>query len=399
MPAPTKVPHKTANPVVTRDFVLLVAAHLLQALGYSSMLLLPLYLQHLDASRTAIGAIVATAAVSGLLVRPLIGWALDVVGRKPTLIVGTLLVAASMAMLFFVNGIGWVIYTQRAIFGIGIAVLFTAYFTFAADIVPVERRTEGLALFGISGLVPLLINPFADQIGIAPQDLRWFLPIIGGIILLSIVPLLPLKEPKRPRTKTLKLSEALRSLRAPPLAPVWFATAVFSGLVAVFMTFATVAAERRGVAQPATLWLTYAVGAIFVRAIGARLPDRLGPSNLVAPALGAYVGAMMLAASAMNLEAFLVAAGLAGLGHGYLFPVLSGQVVTRTPEAYRGSALSLFTAIWALMELAASPGFGAIADRHGDAGMFWAAALAGVFSIAVWAILEHRLSSSAASDA
>lgn len=363
------------------------------------MLLLPLYLQHLEASRTAIGAIVATAAVSGLLFRPVIGWALDAVGRKPTLIVGTVLVAASMGMIWFVDRIGWVLYAQRAIFGIGIAVLFTAYFTFAADIVPVERRTEGLALFGISGLIPLLINPFADQIGIAPQDLRWFLPLVGGVLVLSIIPLLPLKEPRRQPVNALRLGEALRALRHRTLFPVWFATAIFSGLVAVFMTFATVAAARRGIARPATLWLSYAIGAIAVRAFGARLPDRIGPSNLVAPALGSYVGAMMLAANATSLEAFLVAALLAGLGHGYLFPVLSGQVVTRSPEAYRGSALALFTAIWGLMELVASPAFGAIADRHGDAGMFWAAALCGVFSIALWATLEQRFSSAAPSDA
>ena len=53
-------------PLVTRDFVLIVVAHFLQALGYSSMLLLPLYLHHVGASRTEIGLAMGCAAVAGL---------------------------------------------------------------------------------------------------------------------------------------------------------------------------------------------------------------------------------------------------------------------------------------------------------------------------------------------
>ena len=67
--------------VITKDFVLLVIAHVMQALGYASMLLLPLYLAHLGASRTQIGAVMAAGSIGGLAMRPLIGAALDTMGR------------------------------------------------------------------------------------------------------------------------------------------------------------------------------------------------------------------------------------------------------------------------------------------------------------------------------
>ena len=102
--------------------MLLVFAHLLQALGYASMLLLPLYLQHLGASRTEIGAMMATAAVAGLLTRPLVAWSLDRMGRKPTLFVGTLLLVVSMVMIAAIDSLGALIYIERAIFGIGVLV-------------------------------------------------------------------------------------------------------------------------------------------------------------------------------------------------------------------------------------------------------------------------------------
>src|SRR4030095_7679636 len=117
------------EPLITKNFALLVLAHLLQARGYASMLLLPLYLQHLGASRTEIGAIMATAAISGLLTRPLVAWALDTLGRKPTLVAGTLTLVAGMLLILAVDRIGPMIYLARIVIGAGVGVLFAAYFT------------------------------------------------------------------------------------------------------------------------------------------------------------------------------------------------------------------------------------------------------------------------------
>ena len=155
------------------------------------------------------------------------------------------------------------------------------------------------------------------------------------------------------------------------------------------MTFATVAAAKRGIDNAPTLWLTYALGAVFVRLFGARLPDRVGPAYILGPALGLYIVAMVLAARASSLNDFLIAALLAGVGHGYCFPVLTSQVVSRTPDTFRGSAVSTFTAIWGLSELLVSPAFGRFADLHGDAAMFYLGAACGTFCLLVWGMLER----------
>jgi MFS family permease len=381
-----------SSPLVTRDFALLTAAHLLQALGYATLILLPLYLGHLNATRTEIGVIMAMGSVGGLAFRPVVGWALDRVGRKPTLIAGTLVLVTAMGLIFFVRDLGPLIYIDRLLVGIGAGTLFTGYFAFAADIIPASRRTEGIALFGISGLLPLAINPFVQDLGIDAPDLVWFFPIIGVLIFLSLPFLLPIPEPPVTKTsKPFKLPEVLSSLRQPQLLPVWFATIVFAALVGSFMAFSTVTAEAKGVERPAALWFTYACGAIGVRAFGARIPDRVGTHNIVAPALACYAGAMLATAMATETWGFLIAGLLAGLGHGYCFPVLTSQVVTRAPERVRGAALSMFTALWSGAGLAATPVLGFIADQYDDSTMFCAAGLAAVAGLGGWAALEHKL--------
>ena len=125
-----------------------------------------------------------------------------------------------------------------------------------------------------------------------------------------------------------------------------------------------------------------------VRVFSGRLPDRLGPTNMVAPALAFYAFACVITAHALTVEQFLLAGLFGGLGHGYCFPVLTSQVVTRVADRYRGSGLSVFTALFGASGLAFSPALGALADRHGDAWMFAAAAVAVTAGIATWALVE-----------
>jgi len=384
----------TRNPnqarLFTADFGFIVGAHFLASLGFASMLLLPLYLDYLGASRAEIGGLMAAAAVGGLLTRPLVAWALDGIGRKPTLMVGMVLGAAGLGMVWFVEDTGPTAWAMRLLFGLGEGAMFASFFTFVADIVPIERRTEGIALFGVSGLLPLAVSPVATLVGVDAPDLRWFLPLVGLVVASSTLFLLPLPETRVVRAKgELSLKGALRALSTRSLWSAWLGTVLFAGMVSTFMAFATVVAAGRGVDTPTGLWLTYAFGAAGVRVVGARLPDRLGPTNLVAPSLAVYALAFIVVSQAQTDAAFLLVGALAGLGHGYCFPVLTSQVVTRVPDRYRGSGLSLFTALFGASGLAFSPALGALADRYGDDWMFAAAAVAVTAGIAAWAALEH----------
>jgi MFS family permease len=375
----------------TRAFGLLTIAHFFSALGYASMILLPLYLDHLGASRTEIGAIMASAAIGGLGSRPFVGWALDTIGRRPTLIVGTLLSIVGLAGIGLVEDTGMLVYGIRIVFGMGAGTVFTGYFTFASDIVPLDRRTEGIAIFGVAGLVPLIVNPISSLIGIEGADVRWFLPMVGAAIVISIPFLLAVPEPRIAEERPpLTLRAVLTSLGARPLVSVWFASVIFSGCVNIYMSFATVIAAKNDVLMPTALWFTYAGGAVFVRIFGARIPDRIGPARVVAPALTAYAAAFLIASHSTNDLGFLGSGLMAGIGHGYCFPVLTSLVVSRVSDEHRGSGVAMFTALWGLSSLVFSPLFGSLADHTDDQMMFWvAAAMAGIAMIQ-WRVLERR---------
>ena len=380
--------------LATRPFVLLMAAQFLQALGWSSMIMLPLHLDGMGATRTQIGMVMATASIGGLLLRPLIGWALDTVGRKPTLVVGTVLLAGGIALLAIPTELSPTLYAARVVYGLGSATLFTGYFTLASDIIPVARRTEGLALFGVSGLLPLALNGYAGAMTAAASGgdgLRIFFPVVALCVLSSLVLLAFVEAPPLSHARAAFSLRAIWSglLAQPRLWPSWIATTLFSGQVAVFFAFAVVAGEHRGIEDPAFLWVPYALGAVGVRLLGARLPDRLGTSNLVAPTVATYAASALLVARASGRPEFLAAGLLAGLAHGYAFPVITSQIVTRAPAALTGMALAVFTGLWEVSDLLLAPLFGALADRTDDATMFSALAVAATAGLVVWTALER----------
>ena len=379
--------------IVTRAFGLLMAANLLQSLGFSSMVLLPVFMDYLGASRTDIGWVMGISAVGSLGFRPLVAWSLDTFGRHPTLVVGTLALSTGMVMFALVDSMGFGIYAARLLSGVGTGALFTGYFALAADIIPAERRTHGLALFGISGLIALLLNPAVQAVGVTPDQLGLFFAMLGGLILCSLIPVFLLRQPRdrsAPRPPPISASAAISALQAPAVRPVWFATAALSALIASFFAFSTVSADHRGVENPALLWLTYSLGAAGVRLVFAFLPSHISPRRFIVPAFVLYACAALSVAGSTGDLGFAFAGLCAGLGHGLGFPVLVGQVASRMPDHLRGSGMSAFTGLWEVASFVATPLLGMLADTAGDSWMFVVSAVIAIVAVAVWWPLEMR---------
>ena len=378
----------TITPLWTRSFCLLTLSHLLGALGYASMLLLPLYLAFLGGSRTEIGMVMASANIAGLLTRPFVGWSLDRFGRRYSLILGGVLTALSLVGVYFINSVDITAFSVRILFGIGEGFIFTGYFAFAADLIPPHRRTEGLALFGVAGLLPLLVNPIADITGFQGGDLRVFLSGVSILVLLSalLVLLIPKQEGRRAgdrsnnekseserlaTDKSSKTTNTVQYLLASRLRPLWWSTIAFAGAVSLMMTFASVIGSTRGITYPTSVWFTYVAGAVFARLFGAKLPEKIGPARLVAPSLALYGFALLIYALFPQVSAMLISGLLAGIAHGYCFPVLTSLVVSAVSESYRGRALAMFTGTWGGAAVLIAPLAGKIADSLGDEQMLF----------------------------
>ena len=104
------------------------------------MLLLPKYFQTLGQTSGDIGVLMASASLGGLIIRPVIGWALDCYGKRVILTLGSTSLAAGMLMLSEVEPDFSSLLYARIFVGMGAGTLFTGYFAFVADQQPEVAR-------------------------------------------------------------------------------------------------------------------------------------------------------------------------------------------------------------------------------------------------------------------
>ena len=161
-----------------------------------------------------------------------------------------------------------------------------------------------------------------------------------------------------------------------------------SAVVAQLMSFSTVAARQVPGSWPEALWLTYVGGAVGIRLSIGRAADRIRPGRLVFPVFLALIFATISAALADTTRGFMLSGLFGGLGHGLGFPVLTSQLMARTPVRQRGAAMAILTGFWEVAALLFMPLFGAIGDAWGTQTMFGASTLLSVACLFAWGALE-----------
>ena len=146
--------------LVTRPFVVLVAAGL--AFFTAGGAVLPVASQFaegpLDATTLGVGIAIGAFAIGSLLLRPVVGWGSDRFGRRPMLLLGTLLSIAGLALHLFVDTLPMLV-LARAILGAAEAFFFVALLAAASDLAPEGRRGEAFNLASLALYIGLALGP------------------------------------------------------------------------------------------------------------------------------------------------------------------------------------------------------------------------------------------------
>ena len=106
--------------------------------------------------------------------------------------------------------------------------------------------------------------------------------------------------------------------------------------------------------------------------------------------MAVFLAGMVVLAGARSEAALALAGVLCGIGHGYTFPILSALIVSRTPDAERGAAVTLFTALFDAGPLVAAPLLGLLADARGHAAMYVVMAGVGAAGVLAFALLDRE---------
>jgi len=304
---------------------------------------LPRYVRGpLDAGDIAVGVVIGSYAVTGLLLRPFAGRLADHRGRRPTVLIGALMVTIGGCMYLLPLGVPGLI-AARLVLGGGEGAVFTAGSAWIVDLAPAARRGRVIGLYGLAVWGALSVGPLFGELiqhtaGYTPV---WVfaatVPLLGAAIATRV------PDPFRPvagiadEHHALIEREALRPGIALALASIGYAT------VAAFVVLHL---DARGVGHGATVFGAFATMVVLTRLIGGDLPDRVGPRRVaIVAALVEAVGLVTMGV-ATSLPVAIAGALAMGGAFSLLYPSLSLIVVSRVSDRRRGAALGTFTAFF-----------------------------------------------------
>jgi predicted MFS family arabinose efflux permease len=371
----------------TAGFTATFATHFILSLGFWSFVHLPGFLEGLGARETQIGLIVGTLSVSAIVNRPWIGRLMDLRGRRPVLLAGSALNVVAVSLYLTIDSLGPWIYAVRVIHGISEAALFSVVFTIAADLVPASRRTEGIAVFGISGLLPLSLGGVMGDWILERWDYQMLFSVGAILGFIAFVLALPIRESRPASDGESESTEFVALLLQRSLLPLWLMTLGFTiGLTSYFTFLKTYIGELQ-VGSVGLFFLAYSIASVVLRVFFAWLPERLGPKRALVPSLLALVAGLLLLAHAESSAMIVISGVMCGMGHAYAFPILSALVVNRAGPRDRGVAMTLFTSLFDAGILLGAPLLGAFVEASGYTVMYTVAAMGVVaFTCAFYAV-------------
>jgi MFS family permease len=304
----------------------------------------------LDAGNVAVGAVIGSYAITGLLLRPFAGRLADHRGRKPTVLLGSALVALGGFMYLLPLGVPGLI-AARLVLGAGEGTVFTASSAWVVDLAPPDRRGRVIGLYGLSVWAGLSIGPLIGELILhaSGYTLVWLFagaaPLLGALIATRLPdPFHAVPHPAEEHHALIE-REAIRPGAALALASIGYAT------VAAFVVLHL---DARGVGHGATVFGAFATMVVLTRLIGGDLPDRVGPARVATVAAVVEAVGLTTIAVAHSLPVALAGALAMGAAFSLLYPSLSLIVVSRVSDTRRGAALGTFTAFFD-----AGVGFGA----------------------------------------
>ena len=360
------------------NFLLFFAFYLLTPL-------LPLYLDaEFNADKDTIGIVLSGYVIAALLIRPFSGFFVDTFNRKKVLVV-----CFFIFFIFFTGYIGAGTLLMFAIFrtahGLSFGASTVANSTVAIDVLPSERRNEGIGYYGLSNNAAMAIAP---SVGIYIYNatnnfalLFWLSLIFAGIGFFTASSInLPSrrKVENKPKISLDHFFLTRGWLLAVNILFFGLCWGIMANYVAIYSK------ERLGITEGTGLFfMILSVGLFLSRIIGVKsLREGKLTRNAIQGALISSVGYTLFAAVPTQW-AFYTSAFLIGLGNGRMYPAFLNMFICTARHDQRGTANSSILTSWDTgMGLGILLG-GFMAEYIDYSASFWSASISQITGTAI----------------
>jgi MFS family permease len=347
----------------------------------------PFRILDLGGSTFTAGLFLGCLTYASALSAPFTGTLADRVGRRRMLLACSLVIAL-LSFAYALAARPGVLLGLAIVHGLFWSGLLSANAAYTTELIPVERRAEGIGYHGLASVLAIAVAP---PMGLWIYRSGWPAVCVSIGALSLVMAAIAWSVPDDRASRTAPAS-------APHAGPAIEWRVTLAGL-ALFLgafgyggvtSFVAIYAEASGV-RPRGLYFTIlALSIVVSRPFAGRAADRLGTGRVLVPCLLLAAVGYGLLARGGGLPVFVASAVAVGVGFGSVYPVFAAFVLQHVEAARRGAA---FGGILAALDTGIGSGstmVGWIAGRYGFRAAFGVAALLALGAAPYFLLVARR---------
>jgi MFS family permease len=309
---------------------------------YIATTTVPLYALEIGGTASTAGAFMSVISLTALVVRPVLGNAMDTKTRKLVLVIG--IISLGIAALFYGLAASITAFLVLAVFhGLSVSAITTAAPTIVADVTPPAKLAEGISMNGIAMNLTTAVGPIAALYLIHKLNYSLTFEVAFGIVLLGLTLSVFINYEKKKRksaVKPVKLQEKFniktlfeKTALKPSIYQIFLAFGV-----SVIFTFIPLYGQSRGVDHIGLFFTFYAGATVIISFFTGKLVDKYGTRKIFIPGLILQLIAFLMLAFAYSLPLIIAAAILYGSGYGASFAIVNILGMKSAPPNRKGAA-------------------------------------------------------------
>ncbi len=343
-------------PLFTPSYCCLLAANFLLYFGFWMLIpILPFYLTEVfSVDHTTVGVILSCYTLAALLMRPFSGYLLDSFRRKPLWVMAYIVFVAMFAGYLWAGALSLFI-IFRVVHGLAFGTVTVGGNTIVIDVMPAERRGEGLGYYGLMNNFAMSTGP---MVGLFMHNAHCaFNTIFGCALAVGVVGICVascVKTPAKVPVKRPPISlDRFILLKGIPAGVTLLLLSIPYGMTTNYV--AMYAEEIALPVQTGFFFTFMAVGMAVSRIFSGKLVDKGRITQMIS--IGFYMvifSFFLLTAcvyiirlsSGLCVVAFYGVALLLGVGFGVMFPAYNTLFVNLAPNNQRATATSTYLTSW-----------------------------------------------------
>ncbi len=377
-----------ANLLCNTQFLLIAATNLCMFLVVSTWSFLPIVIVELGGNSIDVGLVMGSIGVTSLAALPFIAPLIDSWGRKTFIVGGILVIGLTNALFMLFETYSPLMILIRLLQGAAFAACFNGCATAVVDIVPPDRRAQGIGLFGISGSLAVAVGPYLGELFLINWGRTAYFSLLIAFGLTGFFTALLMRSTEK-RTSQKKIQGFfLTALNDGHIGPMLMA-AVFGSGFAAMNTFFPLLAKSLGI-QAGLFFVFYGISLLSVRIFTGQLVDRVNRDRLILACLIGF-GVLLVSTSQLAFRYEVMFLGsFFGILQGLSYPSMMARMVDRAGDHNRAVVVSLFTGSFGVGLNVSVLAWGVIADSNGLQFMFLMGGLV-VFAYAFIALCAYMV--------